>query len=359
MRLKIESNLKLSYQRVFILTLTVCFWCPVFAQTATLQGNILAIPTVLGNGSAYNVELLLENTTDPVSFGLLAAVETTLPEDRTPSVYDNGVLFVPDIDIAGDNYWAELSGSSNIFTLKDFGSKASIGAENQVGISTDPIWQRMLGEATDIAIGADGSAWVLGTDERKGGFGIYHWNGVSWGRIDGAAVRIAVAPDGTPWVVNDSHQIYRLLDGLWVRLQGDARDISIGADGSVWVAAGGGIYKWDGDLDFDIKISGAGVRIAVDPQGVPWVTDDDNDIYQWIGGRWVRRPGEARDIGIGADGSVWIVGTRSDGGGHGIYRWTGDSWNLVQGSARHISVDPDGNPWTVGSDGHIYRSVRD
>ncbi|MBT6059448.1 MAG: hypothetical protein HOG51_15550, partial [Gammaproteobacteria bacterium] len=55
----------------------------------------------------------------------------------------------------------------------------------------------------------------------------------------------------------------------------------------------------------------------------------------------------------------WIVGTRSDGGGHGIYRWTGDSWNLVQGSARHISVDPDGNPWTVGSDGHIYRSVRD
>jgi hypothetical protein len=97
------------------------------------------------------------------------------------------------------------------------------------------------------------------------------------------------------------------------------------------------------------------VRIDVDPFGIPWVIDHTDDIYQLIAGRWIKRPGYARDIGIGADGSVWVIGTTSGSGGHGIYRWNGSDWSRVHGSARQISVDPDGYPWVLGSGGEIYR----
>ena len=97
------------------------------------------------------------------------------------------------------------------------------------------------------------------------------------------------------------------------------------------------------------------MRIDVDPNGVPWVIDHTNDIHQLIAGRWIQRCGEVRDIGIGGDGSVWIVGTSEDDGGHHIYRWNGTAWIRVPGSSRQISVGPDGYPWAANSGGDIYR----
>ena len=123
----------------------------------------------------------------------------------------------------------------------------------------------------------------------------------------------------------------------------------------MWIAAGGGIYRWNG-FDWE-RTSGSAVRIDVDPYGTPWVIDHTDDIYELIAGRWIRRPGAARDIGIGADGSVWVIGTSSGSGGHDIFRWAGSRWIQVFGSARQISVDPEGNPWVLGSGGEIYRGL--
>ena len=74
-------------------------------------------------------------------------------------------------------------------------------------------WELLPGEARDIGVGADGSVWVIGDDEAKGGFGIYRWNGRAWERDSGAAVAISVGPKGTPWVVNDRKQIFRRYTG--------------------------------------------------------------------------------------------------------------------------------------------------
>ncbi len=76
-----------------------------------------------------------------------------------------------------------------------------------------------------------------------------------------------------------------------------------------------------------------------------------------IDGMWVKRSGYARDIGIGADGSVWIIGTSSGSGGHGIYRWNGYDWVQVYGSAWQVSVDPYGLPWVLGTGGKIYQGM--
>jgi hypothetical protein len=66
------------------------------------------------------------------------------------------------------------------------------------------------------------------------------------------------------------------------------------------------------------------------------------------------RPGAATDISVGANGSVWVVGTASVSGGHPIYRWNGSKWVTFAGAAVAIAVDPHGNPWIVNSSHKIY-----
>ncbi|MEO6000546.1 MAG: hypothetical protein ABIN89_27120, partial [Chitinophagaceae bacterium] len=39
-------------------------------------------------------------------------------------------------------------------------------------------------------------------------------------------------------------------------------------------------------------------------------------------GNWLKRRGKAYDIGVGADGSVWVIGTNPVFGGYGIYLTT-------------------------------------
>ncbi len=71
---------------------------------------------------------------------------------------------------------------------------------------------------------------------------------------------------------------------------------------------------------------------------------------------WHKMPGIARDIGAGADGSVWVIGAKQIGeGGNEIYRWAGDQWVLVGGGAQRISVDGAGKPWVATKNNEIYR----
>lgn len=344
----------------FLLLVTVCFLTnPALAQRPSLHEGVLTLPAVVSNETAYSAELSLIGDSNPARFELIASQPLAANHSLAVSTFADNRLFATDIDVDGLAYWAELAlvesdGSPLwVFEVVDFGVHAAVVTNNLLGLDTQPQWQHLPGNASDIGVGADGSVWAIGTDERGGGYGIYHWLGSTWQRVEGGALRIDVGPDGVPWIVNNSHSIYRWQDGAWLRMGGNARDIGIGADGSVWVTSGGGTYRYD-DGDW-VGVRGSGVRIDVDPNGIPWVIDHTNDIHQLIAGRWIRRSGEARDIGVGGDGSVWIVGTSEDDGSHRIYRWSGTLWNRVSGSARQISAGPDGYPWAANSGGDIYR----
>ena len=346
---------------LFLLLIVGCFQLnPTLAQHPNLHEGVLTLPYVVSNGAAYSAELSLVPDSDPVRFELIASQPLTVNNSLASSSFADNKLFVTDIDVDGRAYWVELAliespaAAATVFEVLDFGAHAAVVSNNQLGLQAQPQWQRLPGNASDIGVGADGSVWAIGTDERGGGYGIYHWLDSSWQRVDGGALRIDVGPDGIPWIVNNSHSIYRLQDGAWQRMGGNARDIGIGADGSVWVTSGGGTYLYDEGNWLGVR--GSGVRIDVDPNGVPWVIDHTNDIHQLIAGRWIQRHGEARDIGIGGDGSVWIVGTSEDDGGHRLYRWSGTGWMRVNGSSRQISVGPDGFPWAANSGGDIYRA---
>jgi hypothetical protein len=70
-----------------------------------------------------------------------------------------------------------------------------------------------------------------------------------------------------------------------------------------------------------------------------------------------RFPGAGKDIGIGADGSVWLIGTNPAAGGAdlGIYKWNGAYWEVKEGGGVRIAVGPDGQPWLLNTVGEIYQ----
>ncbi len=70
---------------------------------------------------------------------------------------------------------------------------------------------------------------------------------------------------------------------------------------------------------------------------------------------WKALAGAATDISIGADGSVWVIGTNKVNGGFGIYRWNGKTWKRVPGGATRLDVGPKGNAWVVNTHGNVFR----
>jgi len=70
---------------------------------------------------------------------------------------------------------------------------------------------------------------------------------------------------------------------------------------------------------------------------------------------WQLTDGAARDVGVGADGSVWVIGTNAVGGGYGIYRRTNNTWVNIPGGAERIAVDPQGHAWVVNNSNRIFR----
>ena len=121
----------------------------------------------------------------------------------------------------------------------------------------------------------------------------------------------------------------------------------------------------------DRPVASVGTPPAVTPVPVPgtvhsqapdtWAVNQAGNVYQlnqkW---GWTPRLGEkAQDIGVGADGSTWIVGTSPVYGGYIIYRWTANGYVRVDGGAVRIDVDANGRAWVVNSMNDIYRWLGD
>ena len=50
-------------------------------------------------------------------------------------------------------------------------------------------------------------------------------------------------------------------------------------------------------------------RIAAHHWDAAWCVTTNNEIYQWSFGGWDQQPAAATDVAVGADGSVWVIGT--------------------------------------------------
>lgn len=165
--------------------------------------------------------------------------------------------------------------------------------------------------ARDVAASTAGRAWRIGCTAKNGGFNIAYYNGTTWVDEPGsaAAVRIAVeqGPNGMPWVVNSNDAVFRKKNGVWEQVPAGAKDIGAGPSvvpgkGYVFVTSpdSGNVYVWneqdqvqitndDGVLENDPFgpssrrfrfFSGAGTRVAVGPDGRPWVVASGGTIWR-------------------------------------------------------------------------------
>jgi hypothetical protein len=115
---------------------------------------------------------------------------------------------------------------------------------------------------------------------------------------------------------NNSANRYDLYLSPWWRYSGCGLDIAVGGSAAWLVGCGdtsGGyvIRRLDSVATCDWKsVSGGGLRIAVGPDGIPWLVNRDGNIYRGEpdGSDWHSIDGCAHDIAVGGDGSVWVVG---------------------------------------------------
>jgi len=142
----------------------------------------------------------------------------------------------------------------------------------------------------------------------------------------------------------------------WEQVPGEAMAIGVGANGAVWTigtireSGGYGVYRWDG-VQFEKAAGIAGVRIAVDPHGNPWVVDSFNNVRRWSRGSWENLPGWGKDVAIGANGSVWAVGLEG-----GLYEFRGHRFEKIYpGGFVRIATGPAGEPWPIDEKQHLVR----
>lgn len=102
-------------------------------------------------------------------------------------------------------------------------------------------------------------------------------------------------------------------------------------------------------------------RIAVDPDGVPWVVTGDFKACCWRGGRWRQLPGHVGDLAVGPAGTIWAVGAPSDMSEDGctLYRLDGEAWVPTDGRALRIAVDGSNLPWVINAHQALYRMAAD
>jgi hypothetical protein len=156
---------------------------------------------------------------------------------------------------------------------------------------------------------------------------------------------------------------------------GLAQDVGVGADGSVWIigrtpVAGGfniaQLVRNEAGGWSEVKIGGGAVRVAVDPQGSPWVVNEPGNLYQYDKNnkRWKQvLTGAAWDVGVGADGSVWITGRTLVAGGLNIAQLVQDEaggWSVrpTDHGGVGVSVGPEGRAWYIDDQWSVHVSDR-
>ncbi len=248
--------------------------------------------------------------------------------------------------------------------LFDTVTAPSHGIEKAVITTGGYNWQVLRGSVLDLGIGADGAVWAVGLDNSVWRWSQGAFNG--WSRVGGRLARVAVAPDGTPWGVDPDGGLLWYNGAVWKTFAakglGPVRDVALGPDGQLWVVTQeGAVVRLDPDKArvADKAIGATGIRaqrIAVDPKGRPWVADESGAVFRYDGQAFEPMPGTARDLGVGPDGTVFIVSLDGE-----VARWDRHNERFIlildRYDASAIAVGPGGKPWIADADGTVVASA--
>lgn len=97
------------------------------AQVATLEGTTIKMPVVVVGASQFSVDLSLDIGSDPITFSLAAAAETSGGDTTNAPFLEGVVLKIPTLAINGADFFVDLTLTSNApvsFQLTNFGAVA-------------------------------------------------------------------------------------------------------------------------------------------------------------------------------------------------------------------------------------------
>jgi hypothetical protein len=226
--------------------------------------------------------------------------------------------------------------------------------------------------ATDISADADGNAYYIGTPipnvpagesevywiDSRGDFSDLHFT----------AAHITAGVHGDPWVIKANSLIYHYVNGSWQWVPSNqATEISAGFDGYLYYVGTAipntppgesEVYKVDSHGNFqDLKFTAAHIAGGVD--GDPWVLKAGGAIYHYQLGSWQLVPGnQATRISVGADGSVYYVGTpvpnTPPGENHTYWMDTKGDFEDLGKLGDHIAGGNNRNIWLLNSENIFY-----
>lgn len=211
-----------------------------------------------------------------------------------------------------------------------------------------------------LAIGNDGSVFALSFDGA-----LSRWSNARnrFSSFPGVFSRIAVAPDGKPWGVTGRGEVWRHDGTTWRIVRGvAAQEINVGLNGTVIVAGNDEtLYRYlvqedrferlRSSLDGDSAPTGS--RVAIDPQGHLWTITKDHVILRCDTQPCERLAQPAREIGIGPEGSIFIVD--ADNQLRRLNKSSGE-WERIGIDATTVAVGPGGKPWIANAKAEVWAS---
>jgi kumamolisin len=197
---------------------------------------------------------------------------------------------------------------------------------------------------------------VVGSNDTTGSYGGYPagvgWDAATgWGSVNGTQLLRALHQI-------DSQSSKKPAPIVWKQITGSGVDIAANGSGVVWivgpdpVGAGPAACVWDGKAWKPFPISAS--RVAVAPDGTPFVVTSKNEIGHLSANGWQQLPGSAVDIAVAGDGTVWVVGGAAQDGDYGVYVLAGGSWRRMPGAGIRIAASASGGVLLIGSKGDLH-----
>lgn len=113
---------------------------------------------------------------------------------------------------------------------------------------------------------------------------------------------------------------------IFTKLDQKAEDIGCGSEGDLCVAGlDGKLYCYDfyrdtwESIPLNEEISGI-TRVDIDDDGRIYIVTECGIFFLDCNDTWVRLPGTAKDIGVGANFDVWKIGTDKEGLNYGVWK---------------------------------------
>jgi hypothetical protein len=152
----------------------------------------------------------------------------------------------------------------------------------------------------------------------------------------------------------------------WKYYPTQATDIAASSGKTQWLwtisktpASGGyAINRYNYVTHQFLPVQGGALRIAVGPDGLPWVVNNKGEIYKMGNdAKWQKLPGSALDIAVGTTGAAYMISTVPAPGGFAIKYWKNNQWNQMPGKgAVRIAVSSTGVAWAVDNANKILKS---